>query len=100
TSPATRPTRQCVLGPVAAGLGTAGRRNGRARPCSGDAGGLARAVGCRTDRPGGRGRGAPRGGRVNPPERVLIVLLGAIGDVVCGLPLAQRLRAGWPRTRI
>lgn len=35
-----------------------------------------------------------------PPDRVLIVLLGAIGDVVCGLPLAQRLRAGWPATRI
>jgi lipopolysaccharide heptosyltransferase II len=34
------------------------------------------------------------------PERLLIVLLGAIGDVVCGMPLAQRLRAGWPRTRI
>ena len=34
------------------------------------------------------------------PERLLLILLGAIGDVVCGLPLAQRLRAGWPRTRI
>ncbi|MEO8606088.1 MAG: glycosyltransferase family 9 protein [bacterium] len=34
------------------------------------------------------------------PERALIVLLGAIGDVVCGMPLAQRLRAGWPQTRI
>jgi lipopolysaccharide heptosyltransferase II len=29
-----------------------------------------------------------------------MVLLGAIGDVVCGMPLAQRLRAGWPQTRI
>ena len=37
---------------------------------------------------------------MNPPERLLIVLLGAIGDVVCGMPLAQRLRAGWPSTRI
>jgi lipopolysaccharide heptosyltransferase II len=35
-----------------------------------------------------------------PPDRLLIVLLGAIGDVVCGMPLAQRLRAGWPTTRI
>lgn len=35
-----------------------------------------------------------------PPERVLIVLLGAIGDVVGGMPLAQRLRAGWPSTHI
>ncbi|MBX3027481.1 glycosyltransferase family 9 protein [bacterium] len=34
------------------------------------------------------------------PERLLIILLGAIGDVVCGMPLAQRLRAGWTRTRI
>jgi lipopolysaccharide heptosyltransferase II len=37
---------------------------------------------------------------MSAPERVLIVLLGAIGDVVCGLPLAQRLRAGWPATRL
>jgi ADP-heptose:LPS heptosyltransferase len=37
---------------------------------------------------------------MTPPSRVLIVLLGAIGDVVCGMPLAQRIRAGWPRTRI
>ena len=35
-----------------------------------------------------------------PPGRLLMVLLGAIGDVVCGMPLAQRLRAGWPLTRI
>lgn len=34
------------------------------------------------------------------PERLLLILLGAIGDVVCGMPLAQRLRAGWPRVRI
>ena len=34
------------------------------------------------------------------PSRLLMILLGAIGDVVCGMPLAQRLRAGWPRTRI
>lgn len=34
------------------------------------------------------------------PERLLIVLLGAIGDVVCGMPLVQRLRAGWAATRI
>jgi lipopolysaccharide heptosyltransferase II len=37
---------------------------------------------------------------VTPPQRLLIVLFGAIGDVVCGLPLVQRLRAGWPATRI
>ncbi len=34
------------------------------------------------------------------PERLLIVLFGAIGDVVRGLPLAQRIRAGWPDTEI
>jgi len=37
---------------------------------------------------------------VSAPERLLIVLLGAIGDVVCGMPLVQRLRLGWPGTRI
>lgn len=36
----------------------------------------------------------------NGPRRVLIVLLGAIGDVVRGLPLAQRIRSGWPQARI
>lgn len=35
-----------------------------------------------------------------PPRRVLIVLFGAIGDVVRGLPLAQRIRAGWPQARV
>lgn len=34
------------------------------------------------------------------PRRVLIVLLGAIGDVVRALPLAQRLRSAWPSARI
>jgi ADP-heptose:LPS heptosyltransferase len=33
-------------------------------------------------------------------ERVLIVLLGAIGDVVRALPLATRLRAGWPAAKL
>lgn len=37
---------------------------------------------------------------VAAPASVLIVLLGAIGDVVCGLPLLQRLRASWPSARI
>ncbi|MEB2284000.1 MAG: glycosyltransferase family 9 protein [Myxococcales bacterium] len=35
-----------------------------------------------------------------PAERILIVLLGAIGDVVRALPLANRLRAGYPGARI
>jgi ADP-heptose:LPS heptosyltransferase len=35
-----------------------------------------------------------------PPDRVLIVLLGAIGDVVRALPLAERLRAAWPTATI
>jgi len=33
-------------------------------------------------------------------ERILIVLFGAIGDVVRALPLANRLRAGYPRAHI
>ncbi len=33
-------------------------------------------------------------------DTILIVLLGAIGDVVRGLPLLQRLRHGYPRSRI
>ena len=35
-----------------------------------------------------------------PPASVLIVLLGAIGDVVRGFPLAARIKATWPKTRI
>ncbi len=35
-----------------------------------------------------------------PPQRLLIVLMGAIGDVTLGLPLAQRLRAAWPSTHV
>jgi lipopolysaccharide heptosyltransferase II len=35
-----------------------------------------------------------------PAERILIVLLGAIGDVVRALPLANRLRAGYPAAHI
>ena len=34
------------------------------------------------------------------PDRVLIVLLGAIGDVVRALPLAQRLHAAWPAAHV
>ena len=37
---------------------------------------------------------------MTPPARLLVILLGAIGDVVCGMPLVQRLRVGWPATRI
>lgn len=35
-----------------------------------------------------------------PPGRVLIVLLGAIGDVVRALPLLGRIRRAWPQTHI
>lgn len=35
-----------------------------------------------------------------PAERILIVLLGAIGDVTLALPLLTRLRHGYPRARI
>jgi heptosyltransferase-1 len=37
---------------------------------------------------------------VPPPRRVLIVLLGAIGDVVRALPLLGRLRKAWPDAHI
>jgi lipopolysaccharide heptosyltransferase II len=36
----------------------------------------------------------------NPPRRVLIILLGAIGDVVRALPLLGRLRRAWPDSHI
>jgi ADP-heptose:LPS heptosyltransferase len=35
-----------------------------------------------------------------PAERILIVLLGAIGDVTRALPLVQRVRHGYPDARI
>lgn len=35
-----------------------------------------------------------------PPNRVLIILLGAIGDVVRALPLLGRLRRAWPNAHI
>jgi heptosyltransferase-1 len=35
-----------------------------------------------------------------PPKRVLIVLLGAIGDVVRALPLLNRVRRAWPHAHI
>src|SRR5437868_6783746 len=35
-----------------------------------------------------------------PADRILIVLLGAIGDVVRALPLLSRVRAGYPRAHI
>jgi ADP-heptose:LPS heptosyltransferase len=34
------------------------------------------------------------------PDRVLLVLLGAIGDVVRGLPLLMRVRRAWPKAHI
>ena len=34
------------------------------------------------------------------PKRILIVLLGAIGDVVRALPLLGRIRRGWPSAHI
>jgi len=35
-----------------------------------------------------------------PPSKILIVLLGAIGDVVRALPLATRIKQNWPETQI
>ena len=37
---------------------------------------------------------------VTPPRHALIVLLGAIGDVVRALPLLGRMRRAWPDTHI
>lgn len=37
---------------------------------------------------------------VTAPNRVLIILLGAIGDVVRALPLLGRIRRGWPNAHI
>src|SRR6202790_1850946 len=34
------------------------------------------------------------------PKRVLIILLGAIGDVVRALPLLGRMRRAWPQAHI
>ncbi len=34
------------------------------------------------------------------PERILVVLLGSIGDVTRALPLLQRLRQGYPKAHI
>lgn len=34
------------------------------------------------------------------PDKLLIVLLGAIGDVVRALPLAARIKSNWPNTKI
>src|ERR1700691_332010 len=45
-------------------------------------------------------RAQARDPATNPPERVLIILLGAIGDVVRALPLLGRMRRAWPRAHI
>ena len=36
----------------------------------------------------------------NRPKNILIVLLGAIGDVVRGIPLAVRVKRSWPDSKI
>ena len=36
----------------------------------------------------------------NRPRRVLIILLGAIGDVTRGLALATRIKSSWPETEL
>lgn len=35
-----------------------------------------------------------------PPRRILIVLMGAIGDVVRALPLLGRIRSAWPQVHV
>jgi lipopolysaccharide heptosyltransferase I len=37
---------------------------------------------------------------VNPPQRIVLVKLGAIGDVLNVLPFVNRLRRGWPEVRL
>ncbi len=37
---------------------------------------------------------------IEMPKRILIVLLGAIGDVVRGLPLAMRIKRSWPAVEL
>src|SRR5262249_18258527 len=44
------------------------------------------------------GTRSPAGG--DAPRRVLIVLLGAIGDVIRALPLLGRIRQAWPQAHI
>jgi len=36
----------------------------------------------------------------NAPQKLLIILLGAIGDVTRALPLAMRIKTAWPKTSI
>jgi lipopolysaccharide heptosyltransferase I len=43
---------------------------------------------------------APFAEPVAAPRRVLVILLGAIGDVVRALPLLGRIRRAWPATHI
>lgn len=42
----------------------------------------------------------PATSRSRPPARILIVLLGSIGDVVRALPLLGRMRQAWPDAHI
>ncbi len=44
--------------------------------------------------------GDPRSPQRVPAARILIILLGAIGDVTRALPLLQRVRAGYPHAKI
>jgi heptosyltransferase-1 len=36
----------------------------------------------------------------HPPRKILIVLLGAIGDVAQGLTLAKRIKDSWPEAHL
>ncbi len=38
--------------------------------------------------------------KIDQPKNLLIVLHGAIGDVVRALPLAVRIKRAWPNTRL
>src|SRR5712692_8029683 len=43
---------------------------------------------------------APATSLSRPPGRILIILLGSIGDVVRALPLLGRMRQAWPEAHL
>ena len=48
----------------------------------------------------GAAYGTPRRDAVWPPRKILLIRRNGIGDMICALPLARRLRAGFPAARI
>src|SRR5205085_1974764 len=48
----------------------------------------------------GAAYGTPRRDAAWPPRKILLIRRNGIGDMICALPLARRLRAGFPAARI